>query len=60
MRLTIIAPDNVFELEVDPSMDVQDVQALIEAEVSSLKAVLTSRLACRLRPRSFQVMQVYH
>ena len=34
MRLTIIAPDNVFEHEVDPSMEVQDVQALIEAEVS--------------------------
>jgi hypothetical protein len=60
MRLTIIAPDNVFELEVDPSMDVQDVQALIEAEVSSLKAMLTSRLACRLRPRSCQATQVYH
>jgi hypothetical protein len=34
MRLTIIAPDNVFEHEVDPSMEVQDIQALIEAEVS--------------------------
>lgn len=34
MRLTIIAPDSVYEHEVDPSMEVQDVQALIEAEVS--------------------------
>ncbi|ORY23934.1 hypothetical protein BCR39DRAFT_341251 [Naematelia encephala] len=32
MRLTIIAPDNVYEHEVDPSMEIQDVQALIEAE----------------------------
>lgn len=34
MRLTIIAPDNVYEHEVDPSMEVQDVLALVEAEVS--------------------------
>jgi hypothetical protein len=34
MRITIIAPENVFELEVDPSMELQDVLALIEAEVS--------------------------
>ena len=34
MRLTIIAFDSVYEHEVDPSMEVQDVQALIEAEVS--------------------------
>lgn len=33
MRLTIISPDNVFEHEVDPSMEVRDVKALIEAEV---------------------------
>ncbi|CAD6578623.1 MAG: DNA damage-inducible protein 1, partial [Tremellales sp. Tagirdzhanova-0007] len=32
MRLTIIAPDAVYEHEVDPSIEVQDVQALIEAE----------------------------
>ena len=35
MRLTIIAPDSIYEHEVDPSMEVQDVQALIEAEVRS-------------------------
>jgi hypothetical protein len=35
MRLTIIAPDNVFEHDVDSSMQVQDIQALIEAEVSN-------------------------
>jgi hypothetical protein len=35
MRLTIIAPDNVYEHEVDSSMEVQDIQALIEAEVSA-------------------------
>jgi hypothetical protein len=35
MRLTIIAPDNVYELEVDPSMTVLDIAALVEAEVSS-------------------------
>lgn len=43
MRLTIIAPDNVYEHEVDPSMEVQDVQALVEAEVS----VGLSYLQCR-------------
>lgn len=36
MILTIIAPDTVFEHEVDPSMQVQDIVALIEAEVSHL------------------------
>jgi hypothetical protein len=39
MRLTIIAPDNVFEHEVDSSMEVQDIQALIEAEVSWLTSL---------------------
>lgn len=34
MRLTIIAPESVYEHEVDPSMEVRDVKALIEAEVS--------------------------
>jgi len=38
MRLTIIAPDSVYEHEVDPSMEVQDLQALIEAEVSQRSA----------------------
>jgi len=33
MRLTIIAPENVYEHEVDPSMEVRDVKALLEAEV---------------------------
>lgn len=33
MRLILIAPENVFEHEVDPSMEVQDLQALVEAEV---------------------------
>jgi hypothetical protein len=33
MRLTIIAPENVCELEVDPSMTVADISALVEAEV---------------------------
>lgn len=33
MRLTIIAPESVYEHEVDPSMEVRDVKALIEAEV---------------------------
>ncbi|ORX35458.1 hypothetical protein BD324DRAFT_100562 [Kockovaella imperatae] len=32
MRLTIIAPDSLYEHDVDPSMEVQDIQALIEAE----------------------------
>jgi hypothetical protein len=36
MKLTIIAPDNVFEHEVDPSMEIQDLYALISAEVSQL------------------------
>jgi hypothetical protein len=34
MKLTIIAPDMVYEHEVDPSMQVQDIVALVEAEVS--------------------------
>ncbi|KAL1405205.1 DNA damage-inducible protein 1 [Vanrija albida] len=34
MKLTIIAPENVFEHDVDPSMEVRDVKALIEAESS--------------------------
>ena len=34
MRLTIIAPENVHEVEVDSAMEVQDVQGLAEAEVS--------------------------
>lgn len=36
MRLTIIAPESVYEHEVDPSMEVRDIKALIEAEVSPL------------------------
>lgn len=36
MRLILIAPENVYEHEVDPSMEVQDVRALVEAEVSEL------------------------
>ncbi|OCF42842.1 DNA damage-inducible protein 1 [Kwoniella heveanensis CBS 569] len=32
MKLTIIAPDTVYEHEVSSSMEVQDVQALVEAE----------------------------
>lgn len=35
MRLIIIGDESVYEHEVDPSMEVQDVIALIEAEVSS-------------------------
>jgi hypothetical protein len=34
MRLIIIGDESVYEHEVDPSMEVQDVIALIEAEVS--------------------------
>lgn len=37
MRLILIAPENVYEHEVDPSMEVQDVRALVEAEVSELR-----------------------
>ena len=33
MKLTIIAPEMVYEHEVDPSMQVQDIVALVEAEV---------------------------
>jgi hypothetical protein len=33
MKLTIIAPEMVYEHEVDPSMQVQDIIALVEAEV---------------------------
>lgn len=36
MRLTIIAPESVYEHEVDPSMEIRDVKALVEAEVRSL------------------------
>lgn len=43
----LIAPENVYEHEVDASMEVQDLQALVEAEVSVLArtegAVLHSR-----------------
>ncbi|RSH84680.1 DNA damage-inducible protein 1 [Apiotrichum porosum] len=35
MRLTIIAPESVYEHEVDPSMEVRDVKALIEAETGA-------------------------
>lgn len=34
MRLIIIADESVYEHEVDPSVEVQDVIALVEAEVS--------------------------
>ena len=43
MRLTIISPDNVFEHDVDSSMEVQDVQALIEAEVSVFSVFKVTR-----------------
>jgi hypothetical protein len=33
MRIILIAPENVYEHEVDPSMEIQDVRALVEAEV---------------------------
>ena len=33
MRVTIIAPESVYEHDVDPSMEVRDIKALIEAEV---------------------------
>ena len=33
MKLTIIAPEMVYEHEVDSSMQVQDIIALVEAEV---------------------------
>lgn len=36
MRLTIIAPESVYEHEVDASMEVRDVKALLEAEVGTL------------------------
>jgi hypothetical protein len=36
MKLTIIGPENIYEQEVNPSMEVQDVTALIAAEVSHL------------------------
>jgi hypothetical protein len=42
MRLILIAPENVYEHEVDPSMEVQDVRALVEAEVSELHGSDTS------------------
>jgi hypothetical protein len=35
MKLTIIAPEMVYEHEVDSSMQVQDIIALVEAEVCS-------------------------
>jgi hypothetical protein len=35
MRLTIIAPESVYEHEVDPSMEIRDVKALVEAEVGA-------------------------
>ena len=49
MRLTIITPDSLYEHEVDPSMEVQDVQALLEAEVSKRLRPHGCRAA---RPRS--------
>jgi hypothetical protein len=42
MRLIIIAEESVYEHEVDPSMEVQDVLALLEAEVSSFPPVYDS------------------
>ncbi|GMK58201.1 hypothetical protein CspeluHIS016_0502330 [Cutaneotrichosporon spelunceum] len=35
MRLTVIAPENVYEHEVDPSMEIRDVMALVEAETGT-------------------------
>jgi DNA damage-inducible protein 1 len=35
MRLTIIAPESVYEHEVDPSMEIRDVKALVEAETGA-------------------------
>lgn len=37
MKLTIIAPEMVYEHEVDASMQVQDIIALVEAEVSATR-----------------------
>lgn len=37
MRLIIIADESVYEHEVDPSVEVQDVIALVEAEVSQIR-----------------------
>ncbi|WOO85742.1 DNA damage-inducible protein 1 [Vanrija pseudolonga] len=34
MKLTIITPESIYEHEVDPSMEVRDVKALIEAETT--------------------------
>ena len=50
MRLILIAPENVYEHEVDPFMEVQDLQALVEAEVSDrfLSARLSHLLGQRL------------
>ena len=36
MKITIIGPENIYEQEVSPSMEVQDLIALIAAEVSHL------------------------
>ena len=46
MRLIIIAEENVYEHEVDPSMEVQDVLALLEAEVSLPSTHVWSRMLC--------------
>lgn len=43
MKLTIIAPETVFEHEVDASMQVQDIVALIEAEVSRSACASSSK-----------------
>ncbi|RSH90394.1 DNA damage-inducible protein 1 [Saitozyma podzolica] len=43
MRLILIAPENVYEHEVDPSMEVQDVRALVEAETGLPSSQVTIR-----------------
>lgn len=47
MKLTIIAPETVFEHEVDASMQVQDIVALIEAEVSQRRLRVLRRMRRR-------------
>jgi hypothetical protein len=50
MRLSIIAPDTVYEPDVDSSMEVRDLQALLKAEMESVCGHLTSYVGADLRP----------
>ena len=45
MKLSVIAPDNVYQHEIDASVEVQDIHALLEADVGSIESSQLTRQA---------------